>query len=123
MTPATRAPAMPTRMVCPIDMGSGPGRARGARPPRISPSITRAMRKPIMGPTVPTGPEAHAKTSDGPLSQPGHVRGHHFQPFRVPAGEQGRPHRPLDRPPDERTLQRLGIPVAGVRGEGALARL
>src|SRR3954447_6923224 len=45
--PAMNDPARPTAMVCGIDMGSRPGRARRADAPTIRPSTARTMRKAI----------------------------------------------------------------------------
>src|SRR4051812_24031169 len=46
--PAASAPPMPTRMVMPIPIGSGPGRASRASAPRMSPWRTAAMMSEIM---------------------------------------------------------------------------
>src|SRR3954453_12502582 len=48
MRPATSEPPMPTRIVCPTDIGSRPGIARRPRAPTMRPVITRRMMNVIM---------------------------------------------------------------------------
>src|SRR5260370_41475578 len=47
--PATNDEAIPIRIVSPIDIGSGPGRARRPRPPTMAPQTSRQRLKPITG--------------------------------------------------------------------------
>src|SRR4051794_30484354 len=57
--PAISEPAMPISIVWGMVMGSRPGSARRARPPRIRPKMASPMRYPIMGLTLLAAPAGH----------------------------------------------------------------
>src|SRR4051794_3358608 len=57
--PAISEPAMPMSIVWGMVMGSRPGSARRARPPRIRPKMASPMRYPIMRLTLLAAPAGH----------------------------------------------------------------
>src|SRR3954452_15766137 len=71
MRPATSEPPTPTRMVCPMPMGSGPGIARRPRAPTINPVSTRRMMNVIMRGPYPN----RARKSPAPDARPGFAWG------------------------------------------------
>src|SRR3954452_21775742 len=74
-------PPMPTMIVAPMPIGSGPGMARRPRAPTNKPLITRRMRYVIMATGIPESPGPE------PLQ---HVAGaHDVGEFAVQAGRGG----------------------------------
>src|SRR4051794_5182485 len=71
MRPATSEPPTPTRMVCPMPIGSGPGIARRPRAPTINPVSTRRMMNVIMRGPYPN----RARKSPAPDAGPGFAWG------------------------------------------------
>src|SRR5438105_8919706 len=68
--PATNDEAIPIRIVSPIDIGSGPGRARRPRPPTMAPQTSRNRMKPIMGASL----VGRGSTGKGAAPAPGDVQ-------------------------------------------------
>src|SRR4051794_16935936 len=66
MRPATSEPPTPTRMVCPMPIGSGPGIARRPRAPTINPVSTRRMMNVIMRGPYPNRARKSPAADAGP---------------------------------------------------------
>src|SRR5581483_732531 len=124
--PATSEETMPMRIVSPMVIGSGPGRARRPRLPTIAPQTHRAMTKAmnamedLLGPAASAAgpgpaplrgePQVQAADEQDRQDQPGHHAQHHPD------------HEPDRQPGHETDAERLGNGPLLLPGEGGPQR-